>query len=57
MVLAFLHKVGIVIKPKTDVEAVLPFAGDVDQVLIMTVEPGFGGQKFMSEMMPKVRGV
>jgi ribulose-phosphate 3-epimerase len=48
-------KVGLVVKPKTPVEDVLPFLDEIDQVLIMTVEPGFGGQKFMKEMMPKVR--
>lgn len=48
-------KVGIALKPGTDVESVLPFVPSADMVLIMTVEPGFGGQKFMSPMMAKVR--
>ncbi|XP_065665053.1 ribulose-phosphate 3-epimerase isoform X2 [Hydra vulgaris] len=47
-------KVGIAVKPKTDIEVILPYIKDVDMVLIMTVEPGFGGQKFMANMMPKV---
>ena len=50
-------KAGIVIKPDTRAEAVLPFLERVELVLVMTVEPGFGGQKFMSDMMPKVTAV
>lgn len=45
---------GISIKPATSFEAVKPFLGLVDLLLIMTVEPGFGGQKFMMDVLPKV---
>ena len=48
-------KPGIVLKPKTPAEALAPYLSMVDLVLVMTVEPGFGGQKFMADMMPKVK--
>ena len=48
-------KPGVVVKPKTPAEAVLPFLDKIDMVLVMTVEPGFGGQKFMADMMPKLK--
>ena len=47
-------KAGVVVKPKTPASAVLPFISECDLILVMTVEPGFGGQKFMADMMPKV---
>lgn len=47
--------VGIAIKPKTPVRAIIPYINDVALVLVMTVEPGFGGQSFMVDMMEKVR--
>ena len=50
-------KVAIAIKPGTDVEAILGDIAEFDMVLVMTVEPGFGGQKFMAEMMPKVKAL
>lgn len=47
--------VGLAVKPKTPLSAVQEHLGLIDRLLIMTVEPGFGGQKFMKEMMPKVQ--
>jgi len=48
------RRAGVVVKPNTRAEAVLPFVKECDIILVMTVEPGFGGQKFMADMMPKV---
>lgn len=48
-------KVGIGVKPNTPVSMVDDYVAEADMVLIMTVEPGFGGQKFMSSMMGKVK--
>ncbi len=47
-------KVGISVKPATDASALLPYINDIDLVLVMTVEPGFGGQSFMHSMLPKI---
>ena len=50
-------KPGLVIKPNTPVESVYPYLSDLYMVLVMTVEPGFGGQSFMADMMPKVEAL
>ena len=47
-------KAAITLKPGTPAEAAFPYLAMVDMVLVMTVEPGFGGQSFMADMMPKV---
>ena len=47
-------EVGIALKPDTPHDAVLPYMTLLDMVLIMTVEPGFGGQKFNPHCLPKV---
>ena len=46
---------GVTVKPNTPAEAVLPFLKDIDLVLVMTVEPGFGGQRFLAEQLDKIR--
>ena len=47
-------KAGLVVKPNTPASAVFPYLEQLDLVLVMTVEPGFGGQSFMADMLPKV---
>lgn len=46
---------GVSLKPKTSLDTLVPFPGKLDSILIMTVEPGFGGQAFMPEMLPKIK--
>ena len=50
-------RAGLAVKPGTDVTPYLELLPEFDQLLVMTVEPGFGGQSFMAEMMPKVAAV
>ena len=47
-------KSALAIKPGTAVDAALPYMHLVDMILVMTVEPGFGGQSFMADMLPKI---
>jgi len=48
-------RAGVAVKPMTPVEQLFDIIDDFDQILVMTVEPGFGGQSFMPETMPKLR--
>lgn len=50
-------KAGLSIKPKTPAEAVFPYLSLLDLVLVMTVEPGFGGQKFMQDCVEKIKSI
>ena len=50
-------KVGISLKPKSKIELVLDHLESVDLILIMSVEPGFGGQKFMPEVLEKIKSI
>ena len=54
LIKSFDKKVGISIKPNTNPEVLFPFLDDVDLVLVMTVEPGFGGQDFMHDCAMKI---
>lgn len=50
-------KAALAVKPKTEIGAVLPYLDRLSMVLVMTVEPGFGGQSFMEEVMPKIERI
>lgn len=50
-------KVGITLNPETDVETIIPYIPMVDMVLVMSVHPGFGGQKFIENSLDKVRAI
>lgn len=53
----FKKKVGVSVRPKTDLKKLIPVLSMVDMVLVMTVEPGFGGQEFMADCLPKIEEV
>ena len=48
-------RAGIALKPSTPIAQVIPYLDRIDMLLVMTVEPGFGGQKFIADMLPKIR--
>lgn len=48
-------KVGLSVKPRTPASVLYPFIDRLDMVLVMTVEPGFGGQRFMADQLPKIK--
>lgn len=50
-------KVGLSIKPATEAEAIRPYLAQIDMILVMSVEPGFGGQKFIPESLDKIRAL
>lgn len=50
-------RVGVALKPATPFEIVIPYISLLDMVVVMTVEPGFGGQKFMADQMPKLNAL
>lgn len=50
-------KAGISINPETDVKELMPYLEDADMILVMSVHPGFGGQKFIPETLEKIRAV
>lgn len=54
LVKSFGKKVGISIKPKTEASAIFPYLDEIDLLLVMTVEPGFGGQDFMHDCAMKI---
>ena len=50
-------KAGLSINPETDVKELMPYLEDADMILVMSVHPGFGGQKFIPETLEKIRAV
>lgn len=57
MIQAYGIGVGLALKPNTPIDVIMPYIQELDLVLIMTVEPGFGGQSFMHDMLSKVKAL
>ncbi|MDP4082991.1 MAG: ribulose-phosphate 3-epimerase [Bacillota bacterium] len=57
LIKSFGVKAGVVLNPATPVETIQHIIGDIDMVLLMSVNPGFGGQKFIPEVLPKIKKV
>lgn len=57
LIRSFGVKPGVVLNPHTPIESILHILEDVDMVLFMTVNPGFGGQKFISSVLPKIEAL
>lgn len=51
------YKCGIAIKPKTDIKKLIPYIKDIDLILIMSVEPGFGGQEFIPNTINRIKEI
>ena len=54
---SFGMKVGLSFKPKTDINKIIPYLEKIDLCLIMSVEPGFGGQSFMEDSLEKIKKI
>ncbi len=54
LIKSFGKKVGVSLKPQTDIETIKPFIDDIDLILVMAVNPGFGGQKFMPDTLGRI---
>ena len=54
LIKSYSKKVGISLKPKSKIDLIVDHLSSIDLILIMSVEPGFGGQKFMPEVLPKL---
>jgi ribulose-phosphate 3-epimerase len=56
-ILSIGKKAALAVKPNTDIDVVMPYIDKLSMILVMTVEPGFGGQSFMQSTMPKIEKI